>query len=115
MPVKRPQRQKKATTRAPTPPVKPRVRRGRPPLPPRTQLARWIRDKDWSIATLADRLRELAPKCGVDPDLMPPPKTLLDAVNGRHAPPIHVMLVVKYLTHDQVDLEHWHRDLSALR
>lgn len=106
-----------ATDSAPAvpPPAAPTKKRGRPPLPPRTALARWIRARGWTVSELADKLREIAPSAGVDAAFAPPAKTLLDAVNGRHCPQVPVMLLIKHVTAGDVDLEHWHHDLFSDR
>lgn len=107
---------KAAPAKAPKPnDEQPKPRLGRPPLPPRTELARWIRARGWTVAELAAKLREVATRAGVHPDFAPPPKTLLDAVNGRHCPQVPVMLLIKHVTGGDIDLEHWHRDLYADR
>ncbi len=108
-------------TAAPTSPADPGVAkrepargvRGRPPLQPRTALARWIQDRRQTVAGFAERLRDVAPLVGLDPDCAPPAKTLLDSVNGRHWPHPRTILLVKYATDGAVDVEHWVRDLHC--
>lgn len=86
--------------------------RGRPPLPPRTTLARWIQDRSVTVTEFAARLAEIAPKVGLSADDAPKTKTLLDAVNARHWPHPKTILLVRMVTDGAVDLEHWVRDLS---
>lgn len=96
---------------APTKPAAPPARRGRPPLPPRTTLAKWIRARDMRVSDLAAQMLKQADALGLDRSLVPPPKTLLDAVNARHKPSAPVMYLIRAVTDGEVDLEHWVRDL----
>lgn len=90
---------------------KPSAIRGRPPLPPRTTLAKWIRAQGMTVASFATKLAETAPKVGLPASAAPKAKTLLDAVNGRHWPSAPTMLIIRYVTDGDVDLEHWVKDL----
>lgn len=85
--------------------------RGRPPLKPRTTLARWIQDHGQTVAGFALALRGIAPKVGLTEDDAPQAKTLLDAVNARHWPHPRTILLVRHATNGDVDVEHWVRDL----
>lgn len=87
--------------------------RGRPPLAPRTQLARWIQDHGKTVVGFSDELRAIAVKLGFEERDVPATKTLLDAVNGRHWPHPKTILFVKYATDGDVDVEHWVRDLHC--
>jgi hypothetical protein len=92
-------------------PAAPKLR-GRPPLKPRTTLARWIQDRNRTVTDFAAELRELAPKVGLSEDDCPQTKTLTDAVNARHWPHPKTILLVRMATDGAVDLEHWVRDLT---
>ena len=59
----------------------------------------------------AAKLRELAPKLGLPVESAPAPKTLLDAMNGRHWPSLVTVYLAKYATDGDVDTEHWVKDL----
>ena len=91
--------------------AKPTRKRGRPPGEPRTTLARWLQDRGLRSTDLAARLSAVAAKLGIRPELVPQPKTLLDAVNGRVKPGLPVVLLVQRVTRGAVGLEHWVRDL----
>lgn len=86
--------------------------RGRPPLKPRTTLARWIQDRNRTVTDFAVELRALAPKVGLSELDCPQTKTLTDAVNARHWPHPKTILLVRLATDGAVDLEHWVRDLT---
>lgn len=88
-------------------------RRGRPPLAPRTTLAKWLQDRNRTTVEFAGFLAEIAPKVGLTPEDAPQPKTLLDAVNGRHWPSLPTVLLVRHATDGDVDVEHWVRDLHC--
>jgi hypothetical protein len=90
---------------------KPAAIRGRPPLPPRTTLARWIRAQGLTVASFADKMAEMAPSIGLPTTAAPKAKTLLDAVNARHWPSATTMFLIRHVTDGDVDLEHWVRDL----
>lgn len=66
-----------------------------------------------TVTDFAGKLREIAPKCGLDKDDAPQPKTLLDAVNGRHWPHLRTVLLVEHATDGDVRVEHWVRDLPS--
>ena len=80
-------------------------------MPPKTTLAKWIRAQGMTVQSFADKMAEMAPKVGLSADAAPKAKTLLDAVNARHWPSAPTMLIVRYVTNGDVDLEHWVRDL----
>lgn len=88
------------------------TRRGRPPNEPRTELGKWIQSHGITTVDFALRLKEIAPLVGLQETDAPQPKTLLDAVNGRHWPHAKVILLVRHATGGDVDVEHWVRDLS---
>lgn len=96
----------------PIPPPKPR--RGRPPMDPRTTLARWIRDQNITVVEFATRLAEIAPKIGMPLTAVPQMRTLLDSVNALHWPHPVTMFLVRHATNGDVDMEHWVRDLQHL-
>lgn len=102
-------RKQKPKIQAPAPKL-----RGRPPLPPRTTLARWIQDHGKTVAGFAVELRTVAPSVGLAEDDAPMAKTLLDAVNARHWPSPRTILLVRHATGGDVDVEHWVRDLHYL-
>lgn len=87
-------------------------RRGRPPLSPRTECAKWLQNRGRTITEFADQLRELAPRFGLTADDVPATKTLTDAVNGRHWPHPKTIMLIRYATDGDVDIEHWVRDLA---
>ncbi len=97
---------------APIPPPKPR--RGRPPMEPRTTLARWIRDRGITVVEFAAQLAAAAPSVGLPVSAAPQTKALLDSVNALHWPHPVTMFLVRHATGGDVDLEHWIRDLRHL-
>ena len=64
-----------------------------------------------TVTSFAEKMADIAPKLGLKADDAPRAKTLLDAVNGRHWPSAVTMLLVRYATDGDVDLEHWVKDL----
>lgn len=107
-----------ARKRPAKPTTEPPAARGRPPLPPRTTLARWIRTHGLTVQSFAEAMVAAAAKVrmpdgkvGLPKSAAPQAKTLLDAVNARHWPSPPTMLLVRHLTKGEVDLEHWVRDL----
>lgn len=92
--------------------VRPLRPRGRPPLPPRTQLAKWMRSREMTTAELHGQLVDLAPTIGVPDACVPGVKTLQDTINARHWPSAPTMLLVRHATSGAIDLEHWVADLA---
>jgi hypothetical protein len=64
-----------------------------------------------TVVDFANKMGEVAPKLGLPVEASPRPKTLLDAVNGRHWPSLVTVLIARYATDGDVDLEHWVKDL----
>ena len=91
-----------------------KARRGRPPMKPRTTLARWIRDRGITVVDFSASLERTAGSCGLPLTSVPQTKTLLDSVNGLHWPHPVTMFLVRHATGGDVDLEHCVRDLREL-
>lgn len=72
-----------------------------------------MRSREMTTAKLAELLAEAAPKVGIRNEFVPRAKTLQDAINGRHWPSAPTMLLVRHVTGDEIDLEHWVRDLCG--
>lgn len=85
--------------------------RGRPPLPPKTQCARWLRENGYTVQSLAAAMIEVAPKLKLPKRAAPQPKTLLDAVNGRHWPSLPTVLMIREISKGAIDVQHWVADL----
>lgn len=81
--------------------------RGRPPMPPQTAFARWLRERGRTAKWAADEMIALAKQLGLPRGSAPKVKTLLDSVNGKHRPPLETVLMVRYLTDGAVDLDQW--------
>lgn len=93
-------------------------RRGRPPRPPRTRLAVYLRDHGLTTRTFAAHLAEIARATaghGLTRDDAPSTKQVLDAVNGDHAPTLFLVLLVELATDGDVTLRHWVADLIRIR
>jgi len=91
--------------------TQPEKRRGRPPSPPRTSLARWLQQREMRVVDLEQRMRDLSTTIGLLPSDVPSASTLRDSVNGRSCPSAPVMLLIRHVTAGEIDLEHWVRDL----
>src|SRR5882762_887556 len=79
--------------------------RGRPPMRPKTALAKWIQTKGLSVTDFATTLAGIAaglaqarPELGIRASDAPVPKTLLDAVNARHWPKATLVLLTRLAT-----------------
>lgn len=79
-------------------------------MPP-TEFGRWLLANDLTSYEFAKLARSRADEVGVDPALVPMPKSLSAIAAARRAPSAPVMLVIRHVTGGAVDLEHWVRDL----
>lgn len=95
-------------------PISGKPRRGRPPMDPRTALARWIRDSGVTVVEFSTTLAKIATSLGIPPEAVPQTKALLDAVNALHWPHPVTMFLVRHATNGDVDIEHWVRDFRHL-
>jgi hypothetical protein len=91
------------------------VPRGRPPGPPRTHFAKWLRARCWTVRQATEAMARVAPTIGVPDHAIPQPKALLDAVNGRHWPSMATVLLLRHVTNGDVDLQHWVSDIFSDR
>lgn len=97
--------------------------RGRPPLAPKTALARWIQSQGLTATDFVRDLQELAPSVErqirlqypefkLTADDIPTPKNLLDAANGRHRPRLLTVLLVAVRTEGEIGPAEWVADMS---
>lgn len=95
-------------------PVQTKARRGRPPLPPRTALARWLRARDQTVVDFAAVLAVHAKKHGLPEAAAPTSKALRESINAAHWPHPITIWLVSLATGGCVDVRHWVRDLEHL-
>lgn len=81
--------------------------RGRPPLPPRTEFGRWLRERGLTVKGAAEQMIAIAKRLGLPRRAAPKAKTLLDSVNGRHRPPLETVWLVRELTGGAIDVQGW--------
>lgn len=91
-----------------------RPRRGRPPMEPRTELARWLRTADQTVVAFAAELARQAKLHGLPEAAAPTSKALRESVNGAHWPHPVTIWLVSLATNGRVGVQHWVRDLSHL-
>ena len=87
--------------------------RGRPPLPPRTEFGRWLRDNGVTVKGASEQMVPIAKRLGMPRRSVPKPKTLLDQVNGRHRASLETVVLVRELTKGEIDAQHWLRKLRS--
>lgn len=98
-------RRPKTRRRDPIPPPAPTG--GRPRGEPVTELGRWLARKGMTCRELAERIAEVAAELRIPKAYIPQPKTLGDAISGRHCPGPTPMLLIRTVTGGEVDLPHW--------
>lgn len=94
--------------------TQPKARRGRPPLAPRTELARWLRARDQTVVDFAAELVIHAKKHGLPEEAAPTSKALRESINAAHWPHPITIWLVSLATRGHVDVKHWVRDLEHL-
>ncbi len=94
--------------------VQTKGRRGRPPLPPRTALARWLQARDQTVVDFAAELAVHAKRLGLPEAAAPTSKALRESINAAHWPHPITIWLVSIATAGNVDVKHWVRDLEHL-
>lgn len=99
----------------PTPATaQPTRRRGRPPLAPRTELARWLQARDKTVVDFAAELLVHARRHGLPEAAAPTSKALRESINAAHWPHPITIWLVSLATGGRVSVQHWVRDLEHL-